>query len=335
MKSRTATTIVKIVLTFGLMLLLVQQIGAPELLQALRSIRPWFLLAVPVIVAMDTLLRTYSWHRLLRTRGFEVSMSRLLRVNMAGAFFGAFLPSSLGTDLARTSLLATEERIRAEESLSSVLMLNLLGLLALCLLALGGALLLGHRLEGPGLVRVIGLVSFGGITAVAALLSGSAPGLRRLPIPSALRRVARLDEIGAALAAYLRDRVTLARVLGLALISQLMGVLLVFSLSLSTRSDVPLPLLLVLVPAINLLRLIPLSIAGFGAEQGIFVSVFVLAGQRAAEAFLISLLSSSVVLLFALAGGVVYGLRTLWRRNEFHHDAVPYEKAVASGHDLG
>lgn len=324
----------KIAFTSALMFFLIQRIGAETLVDKLGSIRPWFLLAIPVILLVDTVLRTFSWRQLLKVRGLEIGLPRLLYVNLSGAFFGAFLPSSLGTDLARTTMLTAEEKVRAEESLSSILMLNLLGLIALCVLALTGVLLLVDRIENRALAGAIALGSGAGIAAVTMLLVASSPALKLLPIPHKIRKAVRLDQIGSAIAAYLKDRKTIALVLGLALISQVMSVLLVFSLSMSVDSGTPLLLLMMLVPAITLLRLVPLSFAGFGAEQGIFVYVFVQAGQHAADAFLISILLSIVVLLFAFSGGAIYGLRILRVAVGSRDDPIPVEEAVGGTYEL-
>jgi len=316
------------------MFFLVQRIGAEILADTFRSIRPVFLLAIPVILLVEILIRTFSWRQLLSSRGLHVGFPRLLHVNISGAFFGTFLPSSLGTDLARTAMLTTEEKISAEESFSSILMLNLLGLIALCVLALGGVLLMGDRIENRGLAQGIAIGSIFGIAAVFAFFFASSPVLKALHIPIKLRESARLDNFESAIATYISDRKTIALVLGLALISQVMTVLLVFFLSMSVDSGTPLMLLIVLVPAITLLRLVPLSFAGFGAEQGIFVYLFVQAGQHATDAFVISILLSIVVLLFALVGGVIYGLRILREALGSHDDPVPAEEAVSGTYEL-
>lgn len=334
MNTKSILTALKIALTPALIFFLVQRIGAEILVDTFRSIRPWFLLAIPVILLVETVIRTFSWRQLLGSRGLEVSFPRLLQVNMSGAFFGTFLPSSLGTDLARTTMLTTEENVRAEESLSSILMLNLLGLIALCVLALGGVLLMGDRIENRGLAQGIAIGSIFGIAAVSAFFFGSSPVLKALHIPIKLRESSRLDNFESAIATYIGDRKTIALVLGLALISQVMTVLLVYFLSMSVDSGTPLMLLIVLVPAITLLRLVPLSFAGFGAEQGIFVYLFVQAGQNATDAFVISILLSIVVLLFALVGGVIYGLRILREAIGYRDDPVPAEEAVGGTYEL-
>ena len=325
MNTKPILTGLKIALTLALIFFLVQRIGSEMLADTFRSIRPIFLLAIPLVLLADTLLRTFSWKRLLETRGLEVEFPRLLQVNMSGAFFGTFLPSSLGTDLARTTILTTDEKVRAEDSISSILMLNLLGLIALCVLALAGVVLLGDRLDNSSLAQLIALGSLAGIVVVTVLLFGSSSALKWLPIPRQVRNAARLDKIGTAFAGYIEDKRTIALVLGLAFISQLMSVLLVFALPMSVDSSTPLLLLIMLVPAITLLRLVPLSFAGFGAEQGIFVFLFVQAGQQAADAFTVSVLLSIVVILSALTGGVMYGLRTLREATESRKNKVLVE----------
>jgi uncharacterized membrane protein YbhN (UPF0104 family) len=103
----------------------------------------------------------------------------------------------------------------------------------------------------------------------------------------------------------------LASVLGIAMLNQGLAVLVVFTIAQALGPEVPFFYFLAFVPIMTLSRLIPLSVAGLGAEQGVFVVVFSQAGMPAAQAFLMSLILSVVNLTFVLAGGVIYGVGNL------------------------
>jgi hypothetical protein len=69
--------------------------------------------------------------------------------------------------------------------------------------------------------------------------------------------------------------------------------------------DVAGRVLFLVLPIIVLARLLPISIAGFGAEQGIFTFVFQAVGVAPASAFALSLVMSGSVLLFTALCGLV------------------------------
>jgi hypothetical protein len=111
-----------------------------------------------------------------------------------------------------------------------------------------------------------------------------------------------------ALRAVRDDRRALATVLGIALLNQFLAVVMVFTTSSALGTGAPFFYFVALVPMMTISRLIPASVAGFGAEQGVFVLLFALAGVPPATAFFISLTLSATALTFVLLGGVIYAV---------------------------
>ncbi|MFA7005344.1 MAG: lysylphosphatidylglycerol synthase domain-containing protein, partial [Verrucomicrobiia bacterium] len=62
----------------------------------------------------------------------------------------------------------------------------------------------------------------------------------------------------------------------------------------------------VMVPAINCIAAVPITINGLGVREGLFVAAFKAGGVAGEKALMLSLLGFAVSLLFSLIGGIVY-----------------------------
>lgn len=297
----------------AIVLALAYRIGAAEIWTSLRDLRGWYLPLALVLLLADTVIRAGNWTVLLRTRVPEIRLRSVLHGYLFGGALGSFIPSTLGSDLARTAIMAPRLPLKAAEVASSIIVLNAVGLWTLCAIALAQSLrFLAVGSTIPALpwsaaVGAIGLVGLG-----AAFLA--APIARDLPLrgPRLLRVAIRAVSSLAAFAASRRALLLVAAMAGLTFLVQFAFVdLLAQALGL----DIGFRLVALLLPIVLLSRLVPLSIGGFGAEQGVFVLVFGMAGVAAADAFALSVAASATRLVFwalwalgYLAGSSVSGL---------------------------
>jgi hypothetical protein len=107
--------------------------------------------------------------------------------------------------------------------------------------------------------------------------------------------------------------VLLAKVFGISLLIQGIAAMIVYTIAAAVQSEIHLLFILLFMPVIAISRLIPLSIANLGAEQGIFVFLFGFVGVSEAESFTISVLLSTSAMMFILFGGIVHLLKELLR----------------------
>jgi hypothetical protein len=79
-----------------------------------------------------------------------------------------------------------------------------------------------------------------------------------------------------------------------------------YSVSVALNLNIPLSYFLLFIPVVAIGRLVPVSMLGFGAEQGIFVSLFYQVGVAPAEAFAVSLMASVINLILIMLYGFLY-----------------------------
>jgi glycosyltransferase 2 family protein len=307
---RRILPLLKIALALCLLAFLLARIGLDQLGVVLAALDPiWFILIYALLV-VDALLRSWNWGTLLTHRGYRISLRDMFSNYMIGGFMGTFIPSSLGTDLSRAVVAARRNHIGTQDSAVIMLVLNLVALLALCLVALLSIGPLTQVQEGAALILAVVPVCLAYLVLFPFLLRGWMPDHPGLKQPLLQKFLARIREFSAALRS-LCDRKILARVLSIALLNQLMAIVIIYTISVALAAQIPFLYFLAFVPIITLSRLIPLSIAGLGAEQGVFVLLFAQAGVPAAQAFLISLILSVTNLSFTLLGGGIYALENM------------------------
>jgi glycosyltransferase 2 family protein len=283
---------------------LVYRIGATEIWTSLAGIRGWYLpLALSLLLA-DSVIRALNWTRLLRTRSREVRFGPVLHTYLYGGVVGGFIPSSLGSDVTRTGLMARRTSLPLTDLASSILVLNAIGFWTLCAIALVQSLRFLHAGSPIAVLPwTVGasLVGLAGLTAGFAI----APYTRSIPLrgPRPVRLVlTALRSIGS----FAKERRALVSVAAMAVVTFLAQFAVVYLLARALQLALPFQLVALLLPIVLLSRLIPLSVGGFGVEQGVFVFVFAAAGIEAPEAFALSLANSATRLVFWVLWAIGY-----------------------------
>jgi len=309
-------------LAIGLLVFLFQRIGLEQLALVLDSLNPGYFVLLFGLLLLDNVCRAFSWRALLGIRNQPIPFRDAVYNYIVGGFFGTFLPSSLGSDASRALLVSRRNQVGVQDSLLAMLVLNLMGLLALCIVGLGGVALAVLLAVDSPITGLMALLCVCYILLFAVMLKGWIPQ-GWLSVEDSIgssrrhRVFHRIREFSRALLAFRHHRATMATVLGVFLGNQLMAILTVYTVSLALDIRLSPWLFVIYVPMITLSRLIPFSIAGLGGEQGVFVYLFGQAGVPAAEAFLISLILSVSNLGFCLLGGGLFALDSgsqLWRQ---------------------
>lgn len=286
------------------MVALIYEIGAPDILSSLLAIRGWYLPAASLLLFADSILRALNWRRLLKTRGFDIKLALVVHSYLYGGVVGGFIPSSLGSDVARTALLARRTSLSIAELASSIVVLNATGLWALCVIALVQTVWFMQAGSAIPVLPWALAVSALGVAGIAVGFE-AAPYAFRFPLrgPKAVRMgLAALRSI----ASFAQERPALTMVAAVAVICFGTQFVMVFLLAKALHLHLSLQLIALLLPIVLLSRLIPLSIAGFGAEQGVFVLVFGMVGISAPDAFALSVAASATRLFFWALCGVAY-----------------------------
>jgi len=301
-------TLLKIVISLGLILFLLSRIDVQTLVQNLAHANPWWLAATVALFAISILLRTLRWQVLVDAREMIVPFWRLARWYYIGAFFNTLLPTGFGGDLAKSVYLAKESG-DAGGAVGTVVLDRFLGILVL--LGIGAVAAPFGRASISIWVQIAVLGAFFAALAGFWLLRQKAwvrwahQWLLRL-LPAGLSKridgMASLRSLYYALQDY--DNRTLARAIGIAFIFNLSWILINITAGLALGVQASLLDYLVFVPLVSLALLIP-SIGGIGVRELSYVGLFTQVAVPAESAFAMSIVIYLATVLTGLIGGVL------------------------------
>lgn len=331
MRSGSGRDLLKVLASVGILMVVLLRVGPGEVATALGRVDAILVAVALAVAVLDVVVRSGSWRLLLDARGLRLAFREVFYSFSVGGFLGQVVPSSLGVDVMRALTLSRRRPVPFAETLSSVVVLNLMGLAALtAMVAIGAAWMSYSGVGPPGLPLLVGA----SVTYLVALLLAIRSRSRFARLRRILRRSPpgrKLDGFLRALLAYRSAGSRLVPVFLLAFLSQGLAVLLAFLVYRAGGVELGLQYFAAFVPIVILLRTLPVTLAGFGAEQGFAVLLFHSVGVPVATAFAMSMLVSALTLLVNAVWGVLYILVTLGRVGGL--TGVPAEGPSASPGD--
>ncbi len=295
----------KLLVSVLLMLLLATLIDFRGLAdQVGRTDLVWFSLAF-VLTLLRVLVSALRWQLLLRSKGYHISGFTLFRAYMVSSFYNLFFPSVLGGDVVRAYLVSSPLGSRSEAA-SSVILERLLGFLSLALIALA-ALLVGYNMVGPKVRLFVVLLFVGLLGGILLLFFRRLIGLffRGISLLGLSRIRGALERFYNTFYAYKEKPGALLTTLGLSLLYQWLGIVVVALLGRSLGLSLSFTYYLVFLPLIWVIMMLPISISGLGLREGAFVFFFSKVGLSRETALLLSLLFFSHMVLMGLFGALM------------------------------
>jgi hypothetical protein len=293
-----------------LLWLVLRRADMGEILRALAAVNAGWLAAAYLLHLVGYLLSAWRWHVLLDARGRRVGAFRLSLMILVGSFFNFFLPTTIGGDVVRAGEEAESSGVSLAESLGVVTTDRLSGVVALLMLALGGAMIgLESSQESTifwGSV-VLGVVALG---VLALLASGSLlPRLERLLPPPLARPVARVEKMLSVLRALASTPAVAARAVAISLLFHCNVIVHYVFIARALGIETPAAHFFIIVPVVLFILQIPFSINGIGYREGGFSLMLGGVGVGTGQAVALAWLDLAMILSLGVVGGVLFLLR--------------------------
>lgn len=300
----------KILISTALLAWILSRAGLADIGLAVASATLPVLLAAYALDIVGLAISVARWRLLLRSQAPPPPWRFLIQSYLVAVFFNNFLPSTVGGDASRAYDCY---RVSGgnHQTMSSVVVDRLLGLLVLMLFALIGlpfatrsaeqlpALATWLEFGVVGLVAVVGLIFFGSTWARLHVL------LARLPN--------RLVQPGAAVwnvfGNYGGQWRTLLKAFVLSVLLQANVVLYFILIARALHLEVPAHSFFLIVPLATFVTMLPVSINGIGLRENALAAMLAWYGVAVAHAVALAWLVYLGSLLFGLIGGIVYALR--------------------------
>jgi glycosyltransferase 2 family protein len=300
--------VAKIVISAGLVAGLIATTDTSELRDAFQRVGVGPLVLGVAALAVLVVVQSVRWLVVARALDLDFPFPAATAIVFIGTFFNQVLPSSIGGDAARVWRL-TRAGVSVPAALNSVLFDRLVALVTVVLITGVGTPLLFSWIEEPGKRIALVAAELAILATVAVVLL-----LDRLPLP---RFIVQGRGIRAGFSRDARRLFLspwkLAWAVGLSLLIHSGVSAIVWMLAREVGADIELAECLILVPAVMLLAVLPISVAGWGVREGAMVVAMGLLGVAREDA-----LATSVLFGFATAGSALPGL-LLWLRSDRKH----------------
>ncbi|MEW6125437.1 MAG: lysylphosphatidylglycerol synthase transmembrane domain-containing protein [Acidobacteriota bacterium] len=309
---KTVITVLKFVVSFGILFFIARKVGAKTLWETLQNAHPLYFIFAVLSYFVVQGLSAYRWFILLKPLGLKIGFPKILSLYFLGMYFNLFLPTAIGGDAVRIYYLHKEAR-RLSHSTASVFLDRDLGMGALLIMATVIAAYAGTSINGIALAPIFLLIMIA--FAFANLAIFYRPTYNLLHRLLSLTKMKSVDEkvesLFNSVNAYRGQGKVLTFALLLSLIIQIGGVyaniLVAQSIDLHTTNgwfD-----FMVFIPAISLISMNPLSVAGTGWREYSYKIFFESVGATEPQAATLGLLWLGVMVATSLPGGIIYVLK--------------------------
>lgn len=280
--------------------------------KALREAEPLWLGAALCASVFSPLTATIRLWLLLRVQGLGFSLRKIAQLYMVGAFFNLFLLGSTGGDAVKLFyLLRGSDPKRRAGIIMSVVMDRVLGLLALMVLAAVFLSLRYHWLTRTTAVAsvvngfaLILLLAVGGVVGVFATVQ-----LRLVDrLPQSLPMRDKLVEVAGAVAVFTKAWPTTLLGMLLSFVGHSSFFFTYYFGGRAIKAGVALWDMTVILPIINTILALPISVSGVGVRESLFKTLLQdLCGVGPEKSVPISIIGFlCTVVFYFLVGGLIY-----------------------------
>jgi len=318
-KRESVLKIVRLAVSAGLIFYLFKRMDLGEVGSHLRGARISFLGLASLMILLMVIANSIRWMVVLKPKGLDLPLPRLFYFYLVGIFFSSFLPTSIGGDFVRIVGIAHQTG-RKSDALASVVIERVLGLVALLPIA---ALSLPFILTEVREWKVIG-ISGGGVVLIIAgfVLLLQRPVASKIfalfdPLFNHFERIRlrqRLERFYEAVVAYSEHKAEVFTAGLLSLLARFLWVLACMFVAISIDLRVAFAVFLLVVPVVEMVRMIPISLSGIGLREAAFVVLLRQFGVEDSLSFTMAILLYLLFFGFGLAGGILYGTKQLFER---------------------
>lgn len=291
----------KVAITVGLLYLVLHSVNAERLKSRIQDVNlPLFVVAV-VIVMVQIGLVSLRWNWVLRRLDGAGALSpgQALSMTMVGQFVNQFMPFAAG-DAVR-AVLAVRTGVRPRHAVSGVLIDRGLAVLVLLVIAAPPLFLSGLIDLAPAASQtllIIIAVMLGGFFIVMAVSQ------RLIALGSRFRFTNPLAAVLEDVRCVLLHPRTLALTALVSLVVHLLSVVAIWILAVAVALPLSLVDVWALVPPMLLVAMLPFTVGGWGAREGVTVGFLAAAGFPVDGALLLSISFGAALLIAAIPGVV-------------------------------
>ena len=302
---------IKIIISLALVAFLFARLGLREIFSQFLTANLWWLLCGIIAFSLSNLLGSVQWYLLMRSRGIELPLTKVISCYYVGLFFNNFLIGYIGGDAIRVYDISKSSG-NSSDAISTVFFDRLIGFVMLTSLALVAALFWRNIFQSKSIIFIIFIIFITWVFSFIVLFNErfakKVGWLFRLILPTKVKD--KLKEVYSSINSFKHDKKTISGVILVSFIIQTLRILVHFFAALSVGLNAHVKYFFIFVPVIALLASLPISIGGIGIRESSGVALFSQVNSFQPEAIVaMEFLAYIIGLLSTIPGGIIFMLR--------------------------
>jgi len=292
------SNVIKIAVSLGLLILILTRLKWSTIIHEIKAANYIFLIPATLLYFIAILLSTYRWIIFLKLRSIALTLSKALKYYLISIFAGNFLPSG-GLDVVRAIYAGKGGKVST--ALAATFIDRLSGFYAILFYLIIAAITLTMKTKALLNITIIGILL---LLAINLLLFTkqfyeTVNKVKRNKITTPIIKF--LNSIYE----YRNEWPLIIKTLPISILIQLLFSLVPIVISFGLKVKIPIWESILLLPIINFVMMIPVTISGLGLREGAFIILYGdLIGKE--KALLLSLLYYLTSVIISLIGWVLF-----------------------------
>lgn len=305
-----AIPLAKILVSAALIVLLLNRIGTAGLVNTVKSANPLWIIIGLAVFTMSNIIGSIQWRLLLKARGIDLPLTKVISFYFVGLFFNNFLIGYIGGDAFR---IYDTSKISGDTSgaVSAVSFDRFVGFFILITMGLVASIIGLDIIKSESIIYAVIIIFLCWILALIFLFredfAKKFSWFFNLILPKSIRH--RLKDIYLGLNSYKHEKAVLAKVVGLSLITQSLRIVTHYFAALSVGVHASLVYFWVFIPVIALAASLPISLGGIGVREQSGVVLFSQIGLPTAEIAAFEFLAYIIGIIASIPGGIIFAFR--------------------------
>jgi uncharacterized protein (TIRG00374 family) len=292
------SNVIKIAVSLGLLILILTRLKWSTIIHEIKAANYIFLIPATLLYFVAILLSAYRWIIFLKLRSIVLTLSQALKYYLISIFAGNFLPSG-GLDVVRAIYAGKGGKVST--ALAATFIDRLSGFYAILFYLIIAAITLTMKTRALLNITIIGILL---LLAINLLLFTkqfyeTVNKVKRNKITTPILKF--LNSIYE----YRNEWPLIIKTLPISILIQLLFSLVPIVISFGLKVKIPIWESILLLPIINFVMMIPVTISGLGLREGAFIILYGdLIGKE--KALLLSLLYYLTSVIISLIGWVLF-----------------------------
>ncbi len=299
--------ILKIILSVSLLCIIAFKIDWAKLFENLGKLEMSFIFLSASLYVIDRVIGSINWKILLKAKGINISLKESFSFISVGMFFGLFLPSTLGGEIARFYDFSKYSS-KPVDTFSSILIEKISGIFSLSIIALFSITLFYSFINMN--IKVGTVFLFLSLAAIIIFLaSGLFQKMTSFFFNKENRFINKMNKAFFSIREYKNNKGSLAVVVLLTFIIQLIRIMINYLNSKAMGMDIPIHFFFIYIPLSIIIMMAPIFFAGIGVREGVYLYFFCPLGLTSENAVLLGWLGFLFPVCFAILGGIIFLFR--------------------------